>query len=57
MKKPIDDNRRFGQTFLLDIIKTEQIDVDQNDYIRPTIPDDDVLVIVDTTSSKYKLRK
>jgi hypothetical protein len=57
MKKPIDDNRRFGQTFLLDIVKTEQIDVDQNDYIRPTIPDDDVFVIVDTASSKYKLRK
>lgn len=57
MKKPIDDTRRFGQTFLLDIVKTEQSDGDQNDYIRPTIPDDDVLVIADTTSSKHKPRK
>jgi hypothetical protein len=57
MKKPIDDTRRFGQTFLLDIVKTEQIDGDQIDYIRPAIPDDDVLVIVDTNSSKHKSRK
>jgi hypothetical protein len=55
----MEDNRRFGQTFLLDIVKTEQIDDDQNNYIRPTIPDDDVLVVVDTNSSasKHILRK
>jgi len=42
---------------LLDIVKTEQIDGDQIDYIRPAIPDEDVLVIVDTNSSKHKSRK
>ena len=57
LKKPVDDNRRFGQTFLLDIVKTEQIDDDQNDYIRPTITDDDVLIIADTASSKGQPRK
>jgi hypothetical protein len=58
-KKSMEDNRRFGQTFLLDIVKTEQIDDDQNDYIRPTIPDDDVLVVVDTnpSASEHILRK
>jgi len=51
MKNPTEDMRRFGQTFLLDIVKTEQIDHDQNEYIRPAIPDDDVLVVVDTNPS------
>ncbi|CAF3797858.1 unnamed protein product [Rotaria sordida] len=46
--KTIEDTHRFGQTFLLDIIKTEQINDDQNKYKRPTIPDDDVLVVPDT---------
>jgi len=45
MQKPLDDVRRFGQTFLLDNVKTEQIDKEQTIYIRPQIPDDDVLII------------
>jgi hypothetical protein len=57
IRKPIEDARRFGQTFLLDIVKTEQINNDQNDYIRPAIPDDDVLVVFDTNSSKHRPRK
>ncbi|CAF1093902.1 unnamed protein product [Rotaria sordida] len=48
IQKTIEDTHRFGQTFLLDIIKTEQINDDQNKYKRPTIPDDDVLVVADT---------
>ena len=51
IKKPLDDARRFGQTFLLDIVKTEQIDEEQqqqNIYIRPKISDDDVLIIDST---------
>lgn len=38
--------RRFGQTFLLDTIKTEKLGYDQTEYIRPTIPDDDVQIIL-----------
>ncbi|CAF2744583.1 unnamed protein product [Rotaria sp. Silwood2] len=51
IRKAIENTHRFGQTFLLDIIKTEQISDDQNKYKRPTIPDDDVLVVTDTNSS------
>ncbi|CAF0974640.1 unnamed protein product [Adineta steineri] len=50
------DKHRFGQTFLLHNVKTEQVDNDQNEYIRPTIPDDgddDVLVIADTKQSEH----
>lgn len=54
--------RRFGQTFLLDIVKTEQTDGDddhQIQYIRPAISDDDVLVVTDTNPSvsEYISRK
>lgn len=45
MQKPLDDVCRFGQTFLLDNVKTERIDEEQTIYIRPQIPDDDVLII------------
>jgi hypothetical protein len=47
----MEDPRRFGQTFLLGIVKTEKINDDQNEYIRPTISDDDVLVVTDTNPS------
>jgi hypothetical protein len=51
IRKPAEDIRYFGQTFLLDIVKTEQINNDHNQYIRPTISDHNALVAVDTNSS------
>ncbi len=56
-QNPMDDARRFGQTFLLDIVKTEQMNNGQNDYIRPAIPDDDVLVVDNTSPSEQLSRK
>ena len=47
----MEDTRRFGQTFLIDTVKTEQINDDRNKYIRPTIQVNDVLVVADTNSS------
>lgn len=50
VKHFIDDNRRFGQTFLLDVVKTEQIpNGKRTEYIRPMIPDDDVVLLGDGT--------
>lgn len=50
--------RRFGQTFLLDNIKTEQIDnVDYNQYKRPAIPDDDVLIVKNINPSEHISRR
>lgn len=54
MKKPFDDPRRFGQTFLLEIVKTEQIVEEENIYTRPNIPDDDVLVVSNTNLSEKR---
>ncbi|CAF3360602.1 unnamed protein product [Rotaria sp. Silwood1] len=51
IKKVIENTHHFGQTFLLDIIKTEQISDDHNRYKRPTISDDDVLIIADINPS------
>ena len=48
VEQPADVVRRFGQTFLLDVVKTEQIENVQRNYIRPTIPDvNDVVIILD----------
>ncbi|CAF4215888.1 unnamed protein product [Rotaria socialis] len=41
------DNHHFGQTFFLDTLKTEQSGDDQKIYKRPTIQDDDDVVIID----------
>ncbi|CAF4012559.1 unnamed protein product, partial [Rotaria magnacalcarata] len=40
------DNYRFGQTFFLDTLKTEQSGDDQKIYKRPNIQDDDDVVII-----------
>ena len=53
VKQYIEDTRRVGQTFLLDIVKTEQqFDHIQREYIRPTIPDDDVMIVNATKQFK-----
>ncbi|CAF0857254.1 unnamed protein product [Adineta ricciae] len=53
VKQYIEDTRRVGQTFLLDVVKTEQqFDHIQREYIRPTIPDDDVMIINATKQFK-----
>ena len=45
------ENRRFGQTFLLESVKTENIAHQRLDYQRPAIPDDDVVLIVNTDAA------
>ncbi|CAF1148711.1 unnamed protein product [Adineta ricciae] len=53
VKQYIEDTRRVGQTFLLDVVKTEQqFDHIQREYIRPTISDDDVMIINATKQFK-----
>jgi hypothetical protein len=56
-RKMQNNKHRFGQTFLLDTFKKDQLGTNQFDHLRPAIPDDDYILLVTDTNPKSSLLK